>query len=241
MERNPLIVIGVPLDGEGDENTVFENWRQAVDMNIGNVIIDGDADPTITNKAASAGAYVYVGGLDPDNGLSNYRTESGVERVAATVNRFDRFYNHDIVINIYAKLPPFASDVVKALLYPLADLGVDVATLVTPITEAEARSSEIVKVELDWIERRRVHVLSNSRVGQVTNFTRDFSARGSGHYYKHVPVYAYRRSSLDRFVRFGPTVREMDERLEPERALANGMRVDAVMAEPKMVGQQMQE
>ena len=52
---------------------------------------------------------------------------------------------------------------------------------------------------------------------------------GPGPYYKQVPIYAYRRGALDKFVRYGPTVREMEENLEPDRALANGMRVGAVL------------
>lgn len=237
MERNPLIVIGVPLDDAGDENTVFENWRQAVAMEIGTVIIDSPVGASTADKAAQAGAYVYRTAAGSIGEGSNYRTESGAERVAATINQFDRFYNHDVVINIYAKLSPMASDVIRALMYPLAEMAVDVATVVSPVSETEARSHDIVKVELDWQERRRVHVLSNSRVGRVTNFTREFSSDSSPPYYRHVPIYAYKRASLDRFVRFGPTVREMEERLEPERALANGMRVDAIMAEPQLVGE----
>lgn len=236
MERNPLIVIGVPQDGAGDENAVLEIWRQTVEMEIGTVIIDSPIGDPAADRAAQAGAYVYRTAATPAGDRSNYQTESGAERVAATINKFDRFYNHDVVINIHAKLPPLASDVIRALMYPLADMTVDVATIVSPVSAAEARSPDMVKVELEWLERRRVHVLTNSKVGRVKKFTRDLSESGQEPYYRHVPIYAYKRASLDRFIRFGPTVREMEERLEPERALANGMRVDAIMAEPQLVG-----
>ena len=233
MERNPLIVVGTPRNGEGDENTVLDNWRRAVDTGIGCVIIDGDVeDDRATAAAAKAGAYVFVNDEALETEIPNYQTESGAERVAASVNRFDRYYNHDIIINVYAKLPPIASDAIKALMYPLANLDVDVATLVSPVTKKEAVSSDVVKVELEWFERNRVHVLSGSRVGRALNFTRDLSEIKAGDpYYRHVPIYAYKRASLDRFIRFGPTVKEMEDRLEPERALANGMRVDAVMVD----------
>lgn len=231
MECNPLIVVGTPRDGKGGGDVVLKNWQRAVATGIGSVIIDGDPDTTTTEAAAKAGAYVYVGGDAEETVSSNYVTESGAERVAATVNRFDRFYNHDIVINIYAKLPPIASEVIKALMYPLANPDVDVATLVIPVTEKEASSQDMVKVELELAERRHINILTGSTVGRVTSFTRHLSEAGDGPYYKHVPIYAYKRASLDRFLRFEPTVREMEERLEPERALANGMRVDAVMLE----------
>src|SRR3546814_3743781 len=92
MERNPLIVIGVPHDDVGDENTVLEIWRQAVEMEIGTVIIDSSADATATaaDKAAQAGAYVYRAPAGSIGEGSNYRTESGAERVEATINLLDR-------------------------------------------------------------------------------------------------------------------------------------------------------
>ena len=232
MERNPLIVVGTPRDGEGDHTTVLDNWQRATETGLGCVIIDGDRDNEgVTASAAKAGAYVYVNTEDPENPFQNYETESGAERVAVTVNQFDRFYNHDIIINVYAKLPPIAADLIKALMYPLANLDVDVATLVAPVSAQDAASEDVVKVELEWFERNRVHVITNSRVGRALNFTRNSSEVSSedGTYYRHVPIYAYKRASLDRFVRFEPTVREMEERLEPERALSNGMRVDAVL------------
>lgn len=233
MERNPLIVVGTPKDGEGDDKTVFDNWRRATDTGLGCVIIDADeSDSDLTAPISKAGGYVYVNPEASDDSLSNYRTESGAERVAASVNQFDRFYNHDIIINIYAKLPPVAADLIKALMYPLANLDVDVATLVVPLRDDELDSQDVVKVQLEWFERNRVHVLTNSKVGRAINFARNPSdLKGDADLARHIPIYAYKRASLDRFVRFGASVREMEERLEPERALVNGMRVDAVMVE----------
>lgn len=233
MERNPLIVVGTPQDGEGDENTLLENWRRATETGLGCVIIDADeADSAVTAPAQKAGGYVYVNRVDPEYLVPNYKTDSGAERVAASVNKFDRFYNHDIIINVYAKLPLLAADVIKALMYPLANLDVDVATVVAPIAPEDADNQDVVKVELEWFERNRVHVLTNSRVGRAMNFARNTAELKAGSdIFRHVPIYAYKRASLDRFVRFEPTVREMEERLEPERALANGMRVDAIMVD----------
>lgn len=233
MERNPLIVVGIPRKGEGDENTVLDNWRRAVETGIGCVIVDSDVeDEALTRKVSSAGGYVYVPPKTPDYLIPNYQTESGAERVAVSVNQFDRFYNHDIIINVHARLPELSGDLIKALMYPLANMDVDIATLVTNISDEDLESSESVKAHVEWIERNRVHILTGSRAGQIKKFSRkksDFSSASD--IYRHVPIYAYKRASLDRFVRFEPTSREMEERLEPHRALSNGMRVDAVMAE----------
>ena len=232
METNPLIVVGAPRNGDGDENTLLDNWRRAKETGLGCVIIDAE-DETATASAAKAGAYVYVNREEPEHLLPNYKTESGAERVAASVNRFDRFYNHDIIINVYSKLPPIASDLIKSLLYPLANRDVDLATLATPLSGNDVESQDVVKVDVDWYEQNRVHVLTNSRIGRVKNFARNIAelSAPADRLCRHVPIYAYKRASLDRFVRLEPTAREMEERLEPERALANGMRVDAIIVE----------
>jgi len=240
MERNPLIVIPSGLDGgvvpdpgesdEAGQPSLVQTWRRAVESGIGCVIVECPEDAAAAADAsAEAGAYVYRSAPDPDAKTQNYCTESGAERVAAAVNRFDRFYNHDVIINVHERLPVIAPDLIRALLYPLADLDVDIATLVVPIDAEEAANPDFVKVEIDWYERRRIHVLTASRVGRALDFSRGAPAQGDGPWFRHVPIYAYKRASLDRFVRAEPTLREMEERLEPVRALENGLRVDVVM------------
>ena len=122
-------------------------------------------------------------------------------------------------------------------MYPLANRDVDVATLVQPLDDGDLLNEDVVKTQVEWLERRRVHVLTNSKVGRALAFARNGDELPpKGEIVRHLPIYAYKRASLDRFVRFGPTVREMEERLEPERALENDMRVDAVMVLPDSSG-----
>ena len=149
--------------------------------------------------------------------------------MARALAEFDRFYNHDIVINVHARLPEMASDVIKSLMYPLADYDVRLSTFVEPISEEEAKSEDVIKAKIDIHPTRRIHVLTNSQVAEVTAFSRKIADIGPPPYYKQVPIYAYRRGSLEQFVRHGPTMREMDENIEPARALEHGMRVGAVL------------
>ena len=229
MEINPIIVIGVPRDGDGDPKAIKTNWQRAQESGIGCVIINDDMDTTAAKAAKKAGAYIYVPDYVGEPPKSNYETDSGSERVARALATFDRFYNHDIVINVHAKLPEMAANVIKACMYPLADPYVMISTFVVPISEEEAKSEDVVKAKIEIFPKKRVQVLTNSQIAEVKGFTRKISEAGPPPYYKQIPIYAYRRGALDKFVRYGPTVREMDENLEPDRALANGMRVGAVL------------
>ncbi len=232
MEINPIVVIGVPKDGDGDPDLIETNWRRAKESGIGCVIINNDTATLAAEKAKKSGAYVYVPEYAGEQSLANYETESGAERVARALAKFDRFYCHDIVINVHARLPETAANIIKAVMYPLADPYVHISTFVQPISDEEAQSNSIIKAKIDIHPTRRVQVLTNSQVAEVTAFSRNIADLGDGPYYKQIPIYAYRRGSLDKFVRYGPTVREMEDNIEPDRALENGLRVGAVLLNP---------
>jgi len=58
MEINPIIVIGVPKDGDADPDAIETNWRRATATDLGVVIINNDTQTSGVNKAEKAGAYV---------------------------------------------------------------------------------------------------------------------------------------------------------------------------------------
>ena len=93
MEINPIIVIGVPRDGDGDPKAIKTNWQRAQESGIGCVIINDDMDTTAAKAAKKAGAYIYVPDYVGEPPKSNYETDSGAERVARALATFDRFYN----------------------------------------------------------------------------------------------------------------------------------------------------
>lgn len=237
MERNPLIVIQFREDGKDGPRrsladrsgvpVIVQSWRRAMEAGLGCVIVD-TTDPVAGELMVQAGAYVFASAPD-DSDSHNYRTPSGAERLAAAVNKFDRFYNHDVIINVRDDQPDLDPRLIRALMYPLADLDIDIATVVSPIGMVEAASEEVVKVDVVLQERRRVHVLTKCTVGEARSFSRTPSDIVGPPFYRHEPIYAYKRASLDRFVRAEPTLRELEDRLEPMRAIEHGMRIGVVM------------
>jgi 3-deoxy-manno-octulosonate cytidylyltransferase (CMP-KDO synthetase) len=241
-ERNPLIVIPSQVDENGipkkqlldihGKPMIVHSWSRAVEAGCGNVIVDC-VDDEIADAVGEAGAYTYR--TDPDHHLKthNYRTESGADRVAATVNKFDRFYNHDIIINLHDDLPAIDPKYIRALLYPLADYEVSIATLVCPLQEGDETNSSVVKATIEWEEGRNVSWIPASKIGRIKNLSRDVAELGAGPYYHHIPIYAYQRSQLDRFVNLEPTDSELNERIEGKRALENNMRMDVALIDEK--------
>jgi len=231
VERNPLVVLSVVEDVEGavepaTRDRVISTWRNAIESRIGSIVVDTN-DEELRKRFGGSDACFLHPVSDRDEIRHNYMTVSGAERLARHVNKFDRFYNHDVVINVYGHLEVFSEDVIRALMWPLADYTIDFAVVVEDWDDP-SRDDETIGVAVEWAERRHVHHVVGCQVGRPTEFSHDPDALGGPPCFRLLPVFAYKRASLDRFLRFGPSLRELEETLEPLRAFDMGMRVGAV-------------
>ncbi len=232
MERNPLVVISVPDDGTREGalaaryERILSTWHSAITSRVGSIVVDCDA-PELKEKFGGLGAYFLRNVDNEDDIRHNYQTASGAERVARIVNKFDRFYNHDVVVNIYGHADALDADTVSALMWPLADYSIDIAVVAVPWEQA-ADDGSTIGVDAEWSERRRIHHIVGCQVGKALTFSLDPRALKLQPPMKILPVFAYKRASLDRFLRFGPSLRELEETLEPLRAFEIGMRVGVV-------------
>jgi CMP-2-keto-3-deoxyoctulosonic acid synthetase len=111
--------------------------------------------------AAAEGAYTVRTDLGEIGRTHNYRSDSGAERIAATVNRFDRYYTHDIVIAVPDDLPELQPFYIQALMYALATTDVGIATLVSPLENRDLENDEIAKVAVNWNPDRIVYLGSS--------------------------------------------------------------------------------
>lgn len=142
---------------------------------------------------------------------------SGTDRVKLALDRLDPHGRHDIVVNLQGDFPTLAPDLLRAVLLPLADPGVDIATLVTPIADAhEAATESFVKCACAFGE---------TDVAPALYFSRTAIPWGNGPLWHHIGVYAYRRAAIERFVALPPSALELREKLEQLRALEAGMRI----------------
>ena len=122
----------------------------------------------------------------------------------------------DIYVNIQGDEPMIRPAHLEALLQPfLKDASVQVSTLKTPIMADEAHNPNCVKVVTDMDGR----ALYFSRY--AIPYNRDQAAGAA--YFKHLGIYAYTRSALDRFYQLSPSRLEQTERLEQLRFLEHGI------------------
>jgi 3-deoxy-manno-octulosonate cytidylyltransferase (CMP-KDO synthetase) len=154
--------------------------------------------------------------------------QSGSDRIFEALMKIDPQVRHDVIINVQGDLPVIDPAIIAASLAPLADAGVDIATLGAVITRQDERTNDnVVKIIGSEIAPGHLRALY---------FTRATAPWGEGPLYHHIGLYAYRRTALERFVTLGPSPLEKRERLEQLRALEAGIRIDAVIVETVPLG-----
>lgn len=183
-----------------------------MEADVGPVVV-ACAEAAIADAVEAAGATAVL--TRPDH-------PSGSDRIFEALVRVDPGAAHGVVVNLQGDLPTVDPAVVRAVLSPLEDEDVDIATLAAPIADALERDDpNVVKAV--------VSLAKGSSVGRAIYFSRAAVPWGDGPHFHHIGIYAYRRAALTRFVALPPGGLEQRERLEQLRALENGMRIDAAV------------
>ena len=227
--RNPVVVIparlaatrlpGKPMADISGAPMIVHVWRRAVDAGVGPVMV-ACGDHQIAEAIRREGGIAVM----TETGLP-----SGSDRVFEALREFDPDEKHDVVINLQGDLPNIAGSAVAAVLEPLDDPAVDIATLVAEITDPDERDDpNVVKAV--------VGLQAGQTIGRALYFSRALVPTGAGPYYHHIGIYGYRRAALARFVGLSPGILEQRERLEQLRALENGMRIDVAVVDTVPLG-----
>jgi 3-deoxy-manno-octulosonate cytidylyltransferase (CMP-KDO synthetase) len=156
---------------------------------------------------------------------------SGTDRIAEAVEADDA----DLIVNIQGDEPLLDSRLVDRLVARMRDEEWDMGTAAAPIvTLQDLEDSSVVKV----IFGMNAQALYFSR--SVIPYNRDGGTKllelGIPVYWRHIGIYAYRRSFLFRFVSETPCLTEQTEKLEQLRALHIGCRMLVVTAEKPSLG-----
>jgi len=221
---HPIIVIparlastrlpGKPLADIHGQPMIVWVWRRAMAAGIGPVLV-ACAEEEIAAAVRAAGGDAVL--TRPDHA-------SGSDRVYEAVQRHDPAGYFDPVVNLQGDLPAIDPAAIGAVLRPLAEPSVDIATLAAAIVEpGEAENPNVVKAVVAFDPA--------TGLGRALYFSRAAVPTGEGPRYHHIGIYAYRRPALARFVALAPGQLERAERLEQLRALEAGMRIDVALVD----------
>ena len=143
---------------------------------------------------------------------------SGTDRLAEVAATLDC----DVVVNVQGDEPLLDPRAITEAVAPFADPSISMTTLYRRIdTPAELTDPNVVKVVVDragfalYFSRAPIPYLRDPRGGWPP-------------LYRHVGLYAYRRSALMVLASLEPTPLERAESLEQLRALEHGIRIKTV-------------
>ncbi|MQX38212.1 3-deoxy-manno-octulosonate cytidylyltransferase [Roseospira navarrensis] len=225
----PLIVLparmastrlpGKPLADIAGKPMIAHVVERALEAHVGPVVV-ACCEEAVARAVARVGARAVM--TDPD-------LPSGSDRVWAAVQAVDPEEHHDLIINLQADLPTLDPVLIRDVLGPMSDPGLDIATPVAIISDpGEITDPAVVKAV--------VALRPGRRTGRALYFSRQPVPHGDGPFLHHIGLYAYRRDALRRFVELPPSLLEQREKLEQLRALEDGMRIGAVVVDTVPLG-----
>jgi 3-deoxy-manno-octulosonate cytidylyltransferase (CMP-KDO synthetase) len=221
---NPIVVIpsrmastrlpGKPLADIHGRPMIVHVLDRGREADIGPVAV-ACGDPEIADVVRTFGGTAVM--TDPT-------LPRGSDRVHAALAELDPRGRHDVVVNLQGDLPTIPPVYLRAVLAPLEDPGIDIATLVAPIdTDEEAALPSVVKAACAFDRGRAV--------APALYFSRVPIPWGDGPRWHHIGIYAFRRPALAQFVALPEAPLERRESLEQLRALEAGMRIACARVE----------
>lgn len=205
-----------PLAKLGGKCLITRVWEAVVATELFDEVIVATDSKRILDVVLAAGGKAQ---------MTSSEHPSGSDRVAEVASGLEA----DIIVNVQGDEPFITEEVLKPLLDSFLDDAVQMASLMTPILDAEQLDDPgIVKVVTD--AAGKALYFSRSPIP----FDRD---GGSGYnYMRHIGVYAWRRETLLSFVALPVGKLERVEKLEQLRALENGIAIRMVETDYQGIG-----
>jgi len=176
-----------------------------------------DAVTVVTDSAIIYNEIKSIGGHVV---MSKESHESGTDRIAEAVRHMDA----DVIVNVQGDSPFQKREPLQNLLAQFDDDSVQVASLMQVITDAETIANpNAVKVVVD--KNNNALYFSRSIIPHPRNAGTDVT------YYKHIGVYAFRKSALMQFTQWPVSTLENIEKLEQLRYLENGVPIRMVLTD----------
>ena len=187
-----------PLQILGEEPLIRHTARRGLELAVAQRVVVATDDERVARA---------VSDLPVDVAVSDQPYTSGTERVAA-VHRMAEFETYDMVLNLQGDEPFVPESAVRGALSRVSD-GDAIGTAAATLSPRELEEPNVTKV---WIDAG----------GYARDFSRQAPAPPAVTALRHIGVYAYRSSALERWVAAPPAVRERREGLEQLRPMSYG-------------------
>lgn len=208
---------GKPLADIAGKPMIQRVYEQAIQAKLPDQVIVATDHEEIFKVVADFGGQVMMT-------ASNHPT--GTDRLAEVAAKLP---DAQIIVNIQGDEPEIDPDVIDRLIQPLLlETDISMATVITPMDEAEMEQPGCVKAVVD--QKGNALYFSRSLIPYLRTDSRLVPV------YKHIGVYGYQKEFLLEFARLSPTPLEQMESLEQLRALEYGYRIKTIVVNHAAIG-----
>jgi len=229
---NPIIIIPArmaatrlpnkPLADINGEPMIVHVWRRSLASKIGEVYVACDDEQIYSAIEKVGGKAIMTASSHP----------SGSDRIYEALCKIDNL-DYDVIVNVQGDVPTIDPQIISAVLEPLKDPKVDIATLACKIKdEGEKSDPAVVKPVLAFENE----TIAKYKIARALYFSRAKVPHGEGDLYHHIGIYAYRRAALEKFVALPASPLEKREKLEQLRALEAGMIIGVAIVDTIPLG-----
>lgn len=165
--------------------------------------------------------------------MTNADHETGTNRCLEASNKIQESFSHNVVVNIQGDEPLLDPENLIALLQIfVSDNSVEFGTLIKSIDSNTGKLEAGDGVYVTKTENNEAMLFSRS----IIPFVRDYSKENwtkQHAFFKHIGVYAYTVSALQKFAKLPKSKLEIAENLEQLRWLENGGKIKLALVEDK--------
>lgn len=207
---------GKPLADIAGKPMIQRVYERASQATVPTAVLVATDHPLVEEAVKNFGGRVMMTSSDHP---------TGTDRLAEVAGSYA---DADVIINVQGDEPLIAPDVIDRLAMLFADDDtLQMATVITKLDPEEAADPNAVKAVTD----QRGNALYFSR--SLIPYPR---VQGKAPIYKHIGIYAYRRSFLLSYAKMAPTPLEQAESLEQLRALENGFTIRTIFTDHQFIG-----
>lgn len=207
---------GKPLSLIAGKPMIQRVYERACQAKLPDEVVVATDNELVQKAVESFGGKVMM--TSPDH-------PSGTDRLAEVVLSYP---DADVIVNVQGDEPMLPPEVIDRLAEAFADENLQMATLKSAMREEEYDNPAAVKVVTDL--NGYALYFSRSLLPYPCKKPEDFKV------FKHVGVYAYRRSFLLKYAALTPTPLERAESLEQLRALENGYKIKVLESDFQGIG-----
>ena len=198
---------GKPLAIIGGKTMIQRVWEQAVDSNIGDVVV-ACSEPKIYDLIINLGGKAVI--TDPN-------LPYGTDRIYSALRVIEQSIDFDYIINLQGDMPFIKPNQIKRVLEPLKN-KYSIGTIATTLKKNEFLNPNVTKVMIEW---------EKNSIGKVKEFYR-IKKNLEENTYHHVGIYSFTKNALMNFVKLPKSKNEILLNLEQYRVLDAGISIGVI-------------